>query len=371
MRWIKPSLKRLALSAATCLSFVGMTLSSQQAEAHFPFRYHHWGWGHWGYRHFSPVSFSVYTYRPWLHRSYSVGYYSTPLFYYTYPTYYYVPTYYYSVPAISWPISTHYYQPSCASVWNSPASTFSTNNILSSNNADTILASHRNVGSRLSTQSAGPLFQAPLKDVGEDGTRFVSSIPNTATENSKSIRDHSGTRVVSKKPSIVEPYSPVWTKAAVGLVDDMIREGRFDDAVASCRSMEKISQSKGAGVYLRQAITSFFSQEADETAKWNKAISFLDHAFRAGAQLSTAEIPKGSLTEYLAPSSIDVSSAFESLSQRILENPESSMRELVLLSVMLKLDGQSTRSKLFASEAQSWVNANPRWQGLLNICLND
>jgi len=185
-------------------------------------------------------------------------------------------------------------------------------------------------------------------------------------------KGEAGVRFVASKPELtpLQPYSPIWTKAAVGIVDDMIRAGEFENAYSSCQSMEKIEQAKGAGVYLRQGLLNFFCRDASSKPSTDRVLELLDDACRSGCQMLPSELASESLHEYFAACSVDVDQRFESLSKSILDNPTQSGKELLLLTALLRLDGQSQRAMIFAKEARQLASKSIefRWDNLLFVC---
>jgi len=201
----------------------------------------------------------------------------------------------------------------------------------------------------------------------------MDSLTRVAKE-SDVIENQRGLRLISNKPALLQPYSPIWTKAAVGIVDDMVAAGELDDAHSSCKSMERITQPKGAGVYLRQALLKYFANEVSSVEKptTDEILRLLELACEAGSQVLPNELSKDSLQDYFAACLVDVNAKLEQLSQSVLESPNQSGKELLLLSALLKLDGQADRAKLFASEVEEQVaKSGPfRWNSLLDACLN-
>ena len=154
----------------------------------------------------------------------------------------------------------------------------------------------------------------------------------------------------------------------------MVAAGELDHAHSSCKSMERVTQPKGAGVYLRQALLSYFSADASSAAapSTNEILKFLELACEAGSQVQSTELPKDSLQDYFAACKVDVTGKLELLSKSVLESPNNSGGELLLLAALLKLDGQQDRAKLFANEVEEqFAKAGIfRWHGLLDACLN-
>ncbi|MEQ1826014.1 MAG: hypothetical protein ABL921_08705 [Pirellula sp.] len=360
-RWLLPQ-----------IAFVGFTVlsifSPMRAEAHSPFiRYHHHlGHGLLGHRHFgyfAPGYSFYYGYRPLVYRSYSIGFYSSPYYSSYYPSYYpayCAPSYYsYSVPYFSWPAAT-FYQPVCANPWNG-ASSILVQNALTQN---TLVSNHH--------VNTTPLVLRP--DPDPQPVKLASAVvadDNVPALNAETqSQDQTPRLMVTKKPRLLQPYSPIWTKAAVGLVDNMIEAGQFEDACSSCRSMEKIAQSKGAGVYLRQGLTTYFSKAAHDSVTLERSLDFLNDACLAGSALLPSELESDSLSRYFAAcSTVDVRIALDQLSKNVLEQPDSSAKDLILLAALLKLDGQSDRAKLFAEESYKLAARKHRWDGIVAVCM--
>ncbi len=294
-------------------------------------------------------------------RYYSVNYY-TPTYFAPvyYPPVYYSPVYY--APAY-YPCSTW------SSVQTHVGFPIANNNFPQTSNANWFAA-----GNQLNTplaattrtfQKNSPLASLPVSK--------MDSLTRVAKE-SDVIENQRGLRLISNKPALLQPYSPIWTKAAVGIVDDMVAAGELDHAHSSCKSMERITQPKGAGVYLRQALLKYFANEVSSVEKptTDEILRLLELACEAGSQVLPNELSKDSLQDYFAACLVDINAKLEQLSQSVLESPNKSGNELLLLSALLKLDGQADRAKLFASEVEEQVaKSGPfRWNSLLDACLN-
>jgi len=201
----------------------------------------------------------------------------------------------------------------------------------------------------------------------------LDSIEETVDSVKKETRDQ-GIFLVSNKPAILQPYSPVWTKAAVGIVDDMVARGDLDDAYSSCKSMERITQPKGAGVYLRQALLSYFSIEVDEAKKpsTDDVLKLFELACEGGSMLQPSELAKDSLQDYFVACTVDVNRTLESLSKSVLDSSNQSGQDLLLLAALLKLEGQDDRARLFATEVKEQASMSNviRWNAIFDVCLN-
>ncbi len=360
--WIFRSLAKWTFVVGSAT--LGGLAMDTQALAHYPFHHHHCGFGHhgWGSNFYSGYSnfYSGYSnfyglrssyYYPSFSFGYGPRYYSVN--YYT-PTYfapvYYAPVYYPPV----------YYAPAC-NTWSSINDSFGFPVASSSSPAI-----QKTSPLAMRTRAIHSKSQLP-------GIRVAKVQQQEILEN-ESLVDEPGIQLVSHKPVLLQPYSPIWTKAAVGIVDDMIAAGELDNAHSSCKSMERIKQSKGAGVYLRQALLNYFSSDASSSQKpsTEEVLNQLELACEAGSQVQPSELNKKSLQDYFAACSVDVTGSMEQLSKSVLESPNHSGRDLLLLSALLKLDRQEDMAKLFAMEVneQATKSGSFRWNRLLEVCLN-
>lgn len=333
----------------------GLSMDSQ-ALAHYPFHHHHCGFGYhgWGSNYYGGYSSFYNLQSSYYYPSFSFGY--VPRYY---SVNYYTPTYFapvYYAPVYYPPV---YYAPAC-NTWSSI-----------NDGVGFPVASSRSP----TIQKTSPLAMRTRAIQSESTLPGIQVAKVRQQENHENaLADQHGIQLVSHKPMLLQPYSPIWTKAAVGIVDDMIAAGELDSAHSSCKSMERIKQSKGAGVYLRQALLNYFSSEASSSQKpsTEEVLNLLELACEAGSQVQPSELSKNSLHEYFAACAVDVTAAMEQLSQSVLEAPNHSARELLLLTALLKLEGQGDKARLFANEINELASKSGsfRWNRLLEVCLN-
>ena len=375
--------------ARLTLTVVGLGVASlaagKQANAHHP----HFGHGHFGYGHFGHgygyghlgyglgySNFSRFGYSPFYNGSFRTSYYgfSSPYYYSSYyvaPRYYYTPSCInYNTPFISFPVNTYYYQPTCSTFFSSTNYGASLPIVAATRSAPTWgTASWPTVTSQGSTVSRNALatLNRPQSDTS---TLKVDTPLMMRRDRDDSQETRLGVKYVANKPAVLQPYSPVWTKAAVGIVDDMISEGRLEHAHSSCRAMEKIEQAKGAGVYLRQALLNYFDPDTAAVSSTDEVLGLLNTACAAGSQLQPNELGKASLEDYFSACSVDVGRSMEKLCKTILDNPNKTGREVLLLTALLKIDGQADRAKLFAGEAEELAASSGsfHWHNLLAVC---
>jgi len=176
-------------------------------------------------------------------------------------------------------------------------------------------------------------------------------------------------RVASQgAPSRATTYSPVWTESAIGLIDQMMERGEWELAYQSLARMEKITTPLNHRVVLRQAVMDLVAhRDQIDVARMDRVMDLLIKAADAGSPFSPEDLRGASLSKYLQASEIELNPILDKLAQRVLQQPERSGRELLLLSVLLKLDGQHERSLLFAKESRTLAARSDafRWKSVL------
>jgi len=176
-------------------------------------------------------------------------------------------------------------------------------------------------------------------------------------------------RVAAQRtPSTATTYSPVWTESAIGLIDEMMERGEWELAYQSLVRMEKITTPLNHRVVLRQAVMDLVAhRDQIDVARMDRVMDLLNKAAAAGSPFSPEDFRGASLSKYLQASDIELNPILDNLAQRVLQQPERSGRELLLLSVLLKLDGQQERSLLFAKESRTLAARSDafRWKSVL------
>lgn len=200
------------------------------------------------------------------------------------------------------------------------------------------------------------------------------------SQRTKSLNPTSAQFLVEKKTRHVAPgtsphasafvttYSPIWTQSAVGLIDNMMERGEWQIAHQSLEGMEKISTPLTHRVLLRQAVMDLVAnRESLDVARIDRVMDRLAEAAEAGSPFSPNEFRGASLSDYLRASDIDLNPILDQLAQRVLQQPGKSGREMMLLSVLLKLDGQQDRARLFAKESRTLAARSDtfRWKSVL------
>jgi hypothetical protein len=175
----------------------------------------------------------------------------------------------------------------------------------------------------------------------------------------------------ARKQSVDQPlttYSPIWTESAVGLIDEMVERGEIELAQQSLERMGKISTPLSHRVLVRQALIELVAhRDAIDVPRLDRVMDLFAKAAQAGNGFSTEEFRGASLSAYLRASDIELTEILDQLAQRALEQPDRSGREMLLLAVLLKLDGQKDRALLFADESRTLAARSDafRWKSVL------
>jgi hypothetical protein len=174
-----------------------------------------------------------------------------------------------------------------------------------------------------------------------------------------------------KQQAVDQPlttYSPIWTESAIGLIDEMVQRGEIELAQQSLERMEKISTPLSHRVLIRQALIELVAnRDAIDVPRLDRVMDLFAKAAQAGNGFSPEEFRGASLTAYLRASDVDLTAILDQLAKRALEQPDRSGREMLLLAVLLKLDGQRDRALLFANESRTLAARSDafRWKSVL------
>lgn len=208
----------------------------------------------------------------------------------------------------------------------------------------------------------------------ESMVRRVASAPISAPISTPSARAKALV-VTSDNPRSLQAYSPVWTESAVGLIDDMVAHGDWESAYQGCRRMDKINSPKHHSVLIRHAVLELVAireivldtESGAGLQDMDRALDLFERACARGGTIGSDSLGEKTIGAYFGASNIDVGSLMESLSRRVLAQPTTSGREILLLATLLRLDGQNERAELFAREAvsQSAMSETFRWNHLL------
>jgi hypothetical protein len=173
--------------------------------------------------------------------------------------------------------------------------------------------------------------------------------------------------IVVSKPAIKPQISAslAWSDSASGLVDEMVLAGDMPNALRSCDAMASNRQPMNKGIYLRHAILKLFTPDSETDLE--KVLDLLNMSAAAGGEINPSELGVSTLRDYLEPSRVGLQESLNQLSQSALQGKTDGAADLLLIAALLKLDGQSERSKLFASEAfeKASVSENFAWHSLL------
>lgn len=167
---------------------------------------------------------------------------------------------------------------------------------------------------------------------------------------------------------VVQPYSPVWTDAAVGVLDDLVARGDFEVAYKASQRMEKVGSPLNHRVLLRQGLLELIAnRDAMDAEVLEQVMDRFAQAADAGSEFQPTDLGGKTVSEYLDGSAIALDDVLDVLAKRVLANPSLSGREMVTLSVLLSLDVQTERSQLFHSESRTLAAHSDgfRWQSIL------
>jgi hypothetical protein len=188
-----------------------------------------------------------------------------------------------------------------------------------------------------------------------------------ATQIELSEEQTSSRSVIASKPAIkpLVPTSLAWSDSASGLVDEMVLAGDMPNALRSCDAMASNRQPMSKGIYLRHAILKLFTPDTETDLE--KVLELLNRSAAAGCEIVPSELGVPSLRDYLEPSRIGLQESLNQFSQNALQSKTDGAADLLLIATLLKLDGQTERSRLFASEAfeKAAASENFAWHSLL------
>lgn len=376
----------LLVSVATAIGAASM---APEGQGHCWRRFHApvWGYGYapgWS-GHYAPAPWQygprvVVAYPTFAGREYAPwGYGYTSIYRGCWPSYSYRRVVY-TTPLVSIPVFTEpvYFQPQviytptfeAQTIYGSDCFSQSTLPVSSSHSSPSLRFSGSNLPSVRSQTNRTAVAHASHRSA----VATPSSVQSLNTASFFISRDvwqtNPGATRVTKSDRVqpVQPYSPVWTESAVGLIDDMIDRGEWELAQQSCQRMEKIPSSKTAPVLLRQAVLDLVAhRESLTNAEIDRLLERFDEATIEGCTLQGSELRHGALSHYLEASCIGLTSILDRVSQRALEQPANSHRELLLLAALLALDNQQERAEVFAREAQAQAALEDsfRWHSLL------
>jgi hypothetical protein len=147
------------------------------------------------------------------------------------------------------------------------------------------------------------------------------------------------------------PTSKPWRDAALGVLDQLVEQGKLEEAWGACQGMDQIAQQLPAEVRLRQAILGALQGESPHWAATRLAI-----AWDQGLAIRPEELPRGSLRHYLPKESEELlDQTLDRLASQVLQSTAddaSHRSHLILIAALLRLDGQIDRSRLFALRAR-------------------
>ncbi len=374
----KPTwIRRVRTAFLGAIAGVATLGGGSECSAHFPYRNWCWGGGWHGASYFSsfPAYRSFYYPAPYIHyfrpvvHHHPVVHYRPVVHYYRpmviRPSYIspwcYAPIHYYAPPVFVTPICNTpvYHTPICYP----PADSIQVGYGTKLGYAPAVRSALMPVSNWLDdrdeyangvlAESERPLVRPPM--------RLVSA-QSELSEGRTSSRS-----VVVAKPAIkpLTSTSSVWSDSAIGLVDEMVLAGDMPSALRSCDAMASNRQPMSHGIYLRHAILKLFTPDTETDLQ--KVLDLLNMSAAAGGEIVPSELGGSTLRDYLEPSRVGLQESLNQFSQNALEGKTDGAADLLLIATLLKLDGQSERCKLFASEAFERAAASESfaWHSLL------
>jgi hypothetical protein len=165
--------------------------------------------------------------------------------------------------------------------------------------------------------------------------------------------------VVSSAETIDPPISPESM-----LVDQIVQSGGSFDAHQTLSSFVAASGTFDSSLQLRSAVLSLFASK--EPIAVELVLDRFNQACAAGARLDERALGK-SISDYLAPSHVDVTNTLNEFSKLALRNDANSVSHLLVVATVLRLDGQVDRSRLFAQAAfeQAAEKGSLQWNSLI------
>jgi hypothetical protein len=400
--WIRLT-RKVLLGAVVGASVLG---GSGDCSAHFPHRNWCWGAGWYGGLHYSSYR-GFATSRTFLYPSYGLHHYRPVVHYYRpmaiRPSYvnpwchvriqYYTPVQYcypvqcYAPPVCVTPICSVPINaiPDCPSPLNSIQVGYAplaySRTVISNSRLEGLASASWNKPSVASLRNTpSPYTPQPIESWQADrdefakmdsmGSEFLSVQPPirlVSTEMELSKQRTPSRSVLVAKPAIkpLTPTSVAWSDSANGIIDEMVLSGDMRSALNSCEAMANDRQPRSKGVYLRHAILKLFTPETETDVE--KVLELLNMSAAAGCELQPSELGVSSLREYLEPSRISLQETLNQFSQNAMQNKTDSAADILMIATLLKLDGQSERAKLFATEAfeKASTSDNFVWHSLL------
>lgn len=152
------------------------------------------------------------------------------------------------------------------------------------------------------------------------------------------------------------------------LIDEMVQAGNSYDAHQSLLNSSLASGRFDSSLQLRNAVLSLFASK--EPIAVELILDRFNQACATGAFLNDQALGM-KISDYLSPCHIDVANTLNEFSKLALRNEEDSVSHLLIVATLLRLDGQSSRSKIFAQSAfeQASQKGNLQWNSLMTSLL--
>ncbi len=148
------------------------------------------------------------------------------------------------------------------------------------------------------------------------------------------------------------------------LVDEMVRSGKSFEAHQTLHSFVAPSGTFDSSLQLRSAVLSLFASK--DPIAVELILDRFNEACAAGAELDHRALGMP-ISDYLAPSNIDVSNTLNEFSKLALRSERTNVSQLLIVATILRLDGEKNRSKIFAQAAfdQAAEAGSLQWNSLI------
>jgi hypothetical protein len=148
------------------------------------------------------------------------------------------------------------------------------------------------------------------------------------------------------------------------LVDEMVRFGNSFEAYQTLQSFVASRGTFDSSLQLRNAVLSLFASK--EPIAVELVLDRFNEACAAGAVLDKRALG-GTISDYLAPSNIDVANTLNEFSKLALRSEGTNVSQLLIVATVLRLDGEDARSKIFAQAAfdQAATVGSLQWNSLI------
>ena len=152
------------------------------------------------------------------------------------------------------------------------------------------------------------------------------------------------------------------------LVDEMVLAGNSSEAYQTLQSFVPSGLGFESSLQVRHAVLSLFASK--DPIAVEVVLDRFNSACAAGAELDQQSLGC-KVTDYLGPARVDVLNTLNEFSKLALRTEESNVPHLLIVATLLRLDGQTSRSRVFAQSAfeQAAETGSMQWNSLITTLL--